>query len=136
MNHNYRLTDFVIVKESDTDIYETIVSVDLSNVQNLPATILQRLEKMINYMITDHEQNQGIMIPLEKMELGIFMNVNTSAKELSLNAYVGYSLDADCITGKDVINNTDEDYSNIKNYFFERLNKLIFEQVKEIEMCC
>ena len=75
MNHNYKLTDFKIVKEPDTDIYEQIVSVDLSNVLELPMVLAQRLENTINYMIAAYEEENGINIPLDNMELGMYMDI-------------------------------------------------------------
>lgn len=135
MNHNYKITDFRIIKEEDTDIHERIVSIDLSNVLELPSIIVQRLEAIINKMIADHEETHSMMIPLENMELGIYMDVDTMKKELSLNAYVGYSYKEECITGKEILNSADADYSVAKKFFFSELNNYIFEQVKKIQSC-
>ena len=77
MNHNYALTDFKIIKESDTDIYEQIVSVDLSNVMELPMVLVHRLENKINHMIAAYEEENGIYIPLDNMELGMHMDIDT-----------------------------------------------------------
>ena len=43
MSHNYKLEDFIIVENKDTDIHERIVSVDLSRIKELPVTIVRRL---------------------------------------------------------------------------------------------
>lgn len=135
MNHNYKLTDFKIMKESDTDIYEQIISVDLSCIKELPIIIVQRLETMINNMIGGYEQEHNVTIPLETMELSMHMDIDTKSNELSINAYVGYSLDKECITAKEMITATDSDYEIIKKYFFSELNTYIFEQIRRIQGC-
>lgn len=139
MNHNYEITDFNnIVEETDTDIKERIVSVGLNDVSALPLCIVHRMENLINKMISDHEEKSGIVIPLEDMELGMYMEVDMLRSELSLNVYIGYSDTKDCITGKEVIlpdmgDNTD--YLTIKKYFFMKLMDEMFEQIMEIEKC-
>ena len=135
VNHNYKLTDFQIVKEFDTDIYEQIISVDLSNVLELPMILVQRLEIIVNDMITDYETESGINIPLENMELGIYMDIDTKSNELSINAYVGYSLDKECITSKEIVTATDADYQVIITFYFRQLNEMVFEQLKKIHGC-
>ena len=135
MNHNYKLTDFKIMKESDTDIYEQIISVDLSSIKELPVIIVQRLETTINNMIGGYEQEHNVTIPLETMELSMHMDIDTKSNELSINAYVGYSLDKECITGKEILSSADADYSVAKKFFFVELNNYIFEQVKRIQSC-
>lgn len=135
MNHNYRLEDFNISTGIDTDMNERIVSMDLSKIKELPVVIIQRLERMLNKMIADHEQERNITIPLMNMEVGIHLDIDTQEKELSLNAYIGYTIEEDCITGKEVITDSDEDYAVIKKFFFTELNHYIFEQLRRIEKC-
>lgn len=139
MNHNYKITDFKnIAEEADTDIKERIVSVGLNEVSELPVCIIHKLENLINKIISDHEEKSGVVIPLDDMELGMYLEVDTLKRELSLNTYIGYSATEDCITGKEVIasdiwDNTD--YLTIKKYFFMRLMDEVFEQIMEIEKC-
>ena len=139
MNHNYKITDFKnIAEEADTDIKERIVSVGLNEVSELPVCIVHKLKNHINTMISDHEEKNGVIIPLEDMELGMYLEVDTLRSELSLNAYIGYSLTEDCITGKEVITSDiwdNTDYLTIKKYFFMRLMDEVFEQIMEIEKC-
>lgn len=136
MSHNYRLEDFKsIVKETDADIKERMVSVDLSSIKEIPSIIVGRLERIINRMVSDYEQERNLTIPLEVMELGMYMNIDTVENELSLNAYIGYTIEEDCITGKEVITDSDEDYAVIKKFFFTELNHYVFEQLRRIEKC-
>ena len=139
MNHTYKITDFnYIVEEADADIKEQIVSVGLNDVSELPLCIVHRMENLINKMISDHEDKSGVIIPLENMELGMYLEVDTLRSELSLNAYIGYSDTEDCITGKEVITSDigdNTDYLNIKKYFFMKLMDEVFEQIAEIEKC-
>ena len=122
MNHNYKITDFKnIAEETDTDIKERIVTVGLNEVSELPVCIVHKLENLINIMISDHEEKTGVVIPLENMELGMYMDLDTLHSELSLNSYIGYSIAEDCITGKEVITSDicdNTDYLTIKKYFF------------------
>lgn len=135
MNHNYKLTDFKIKTEADTDIHERIVSIDLSNVKQLPSIIIERLEILINKTVEEHEQKYNVTIPMDNAELGIYMDIDTQEHTLSLNAYVGYDINEECIVGKEVMTTTDEDYSIIKKYFFNELSNYIFEQVRRIQGC-
>lgn len=136
MSHNYRLEDFKnIVKETDADIKDRMVSVDLSNIKEIPSIIVGRLERIINRMISDYELERNLTIPLEVMELGMYMNIDTVENELSLNAYIGYTIEEDCITEKEVITDSDEDYAVIKKFFFTELNHYVFEQLRRIEKC-
>ena len=139
MNHNYKLTDFKnIVEEADTDIKERIVSVSLSEVSELPVCIIHKLENLINTMISDYEEKSCVVIPLDDMELGMYLEVDTLKRELSLNTYIGYSITEDCITGKEVITSDiwdNTDYLTIKKYFFMKLMDAVFEQIMEIEKC-
>lgn len=135
MSHNYKLGDFNIVTESDTDIHERIVSINLSNVRELPSIIVERLEVLINRIIEDYEKEHNTTVPMDKADLGIYMDIDTQEHTLSLNAYVGYDINKECIVGKEVMTAADEDYSIIKKYFFSELSNYIFEQVRRIQGC-
>ena len=135
MEHNYKLTDFKnIVNDSDTDILERIVSISLWNVEEMPAVIVHRVESMINRMIAEHEEKNNIIIPLEDMRLGMYMNIDTKENELSINVYIGYS-DMECITGKEIIVAENADYAETKQYFFDVLQLCVNEQIKKIRKC-
>ena len=136
MKHNYKLTDFKnIATETDTDIKERMITINLSHVMELPTIIVQSLEKMINYMIEKHEQEHNIIIPIENVELGIFLTVDTLEGKMFLNAYIAYSIDEECITGKEIISVEDGDYSTFKKYFLTELNHCVFIQLRKIENC-
>lgn len=136
MEHNYKLTDFKnIVNDSDTDILERIVSISLWNVEEMPAVIVHRVESMINRMIAEHEEKNNIIIPLEDMRLGMYMNIDTKENELSINVYIGYYSDKECITGKEIIVAENADYAEIKQYFFDVLQYCVDEQIKKIRKC-
>ena len=135
MSHNYKLGDFNIVTESDTDIHERIVSINLSSIKELPTIIVQRLETMINKMISEHEKENNVIIPTDNAELGIYMDIDTQEHTLSLNAYVGYDVEKECITSKEVMTSAEEDYSLIKKFLFKELNHYLFEQVKRLQNC-
>lgn len=136
MNHNYKLTDFKnIATETDTDIKERMVIINLSQVMELPTIIVQRLEKMINNMIEKYEQEQNLIISVENVELGVFLEVDTLEGKMCLNAYIAYSIDEECITGKEIISMKDEDYPTIKKYFLMELNHCVLMQLREIEKC-
>ena len=139
MNHNYKITDFKnIAEETDTDIKERIVTVGLNEVSELPVYIVHKLENLINIMISDHEEKTGVVIPLDDMELGMYLEVDTLKRELSLNTYIGYSITEDCITGKEVITSDiwdNTDYLTIKNYFLMKLLHEMAVQIVEIEKC-
>lgn len=135
MEHNYKLTDFKnIVNDSDTDILERIVSISLWNVEEMPAVIVHRVESMINRMIAEHEEKNNIIIPLEEMRLGMYMNIDTKENELSIDVYIGYS-DMECITGKEIIVAENADYAEIEQYFFDVLQLCVNEQIKKIRKC-
>lgn len=135
MSHNYKISDFRIDAGIDTDINERIVSIDLSNVRELPSIIVERLEALINRIIEEHEKEHNIIVTTENSDLGMFMDIDTQEHTLSLNAYVGYSSEEECIVGKEIMTAADEDYSIMKKYFFNELSNYIFEQVKRIQGC-
>ena len=136
MNHKYKLSDFKrILEEPDTDINERIITVDLSNLKELPEIIIQRLEIIVNRMIADYETENNIAITMEDTELGICIDLDTKEHEISLSAYVSYHPFKECITGKEIIAAADDDYSLIKKFFFKELNHYLFEQVKRLQNC-
>ena len=136
MEHNYKLTDFKnIVNDSDTDILERIVSISLWNVEEMPAVIVHRVESMINRMIAEHEEKNNIIIPLEDMRLGMYMNIDTKENEFSIDVYIGYYSDKECITGKEIIVAENADCAEIKQYFFDVLQHCVDEQIKKIRKC-
>ena len=136
MNYKYKLSDFKrILEEPDTDIRERIITVDLSNLKELPEIIIQRLEVIVNRMIADYETENNQTISLEDTELGICIDLDTKEHEISLSAYISYDPFKECITGKEIISAVDDDYSLIKKFFFKELNHYLFEQVKKIHNC-
>ena len=136
MEHNYKLTDFKnIVNDSGTDILERIVSISLWNVEEMPAMIVHRVESMINRMIAEHEEKNNIIIPLEDMRLGMYMNIDTKENKFSIDTYIEYSSDKECITGKEIIVVENADYTEIKEYFFDVLQLCVNEQIKKIRKC-
>ena len=136
MSYNYKLGNFKnIATETDTDIKERMITINLSHVKELPTSIVQRLEIMINNMIEKHEQEHNIIIPIENVELGIFLTVDTQEGKMFLDSYIAYSVDEECITGREVISVEDGDYPIIKKYFFMELNQVVFMQLSKIEKC-
>ena len=136
MNYKYKLSDFKrILEEPDTDIKERIITVDLSNLKELPEIIIQRLEVIVNRMIAEYEREHNPTISLEDTELGICIDLDTKEQELSLGAYVSYHPFKECITGKEIIAAADDDYYLIKKFFFKELNHYLFEQVRKIHNC-
>ena len=136
MNHKYKLSDFKrILEEPDTDIRERIITVDLSNLKELPEIIIQRLEIIVNRMIAEYETEHNMKISMEDTELGICIDLDTKEQELSIGAYVSYHPFKECITGKEIISAVDDDYSLIKKFFFKELNHYLFEQVKRLQNC-
>lgn len=136
MNHKYKLSDFKrILEEPDTDINERIITVDLSNLKELPEIIIQRLEVIVNRMIADYEREHNMIISMEDTELGICIDLDTKEQEISLGAYVSYHPFKECITEKEIIAAADNDYSLLKKFFFKELNYYLFEQVRKIHNC-
>lgn len=85
-------------------------------------------------MIAEHEEKNNIIIPLEDMRLGMYMNIDTKENEFSIDVYIGYS-DMECITGKEIIVAENADYAEIKQYFFDVLQLCVNEQIKKIRKC-
>ncbi len=133
---SYKLTDFKnIVVDVDTNIYERIISITLSNVKKLPIVLVNRLETLINKITLEHEQKYNRIIPLESMKLSMYLNIDTLKKDLYLSVFIDCLNEKECITTKESIITTDEDYVVIKEYFLSELNHLLLEQVRKIEEC-
>lgn len=134
MNHNYKITDFKKPEfESETDLANISVTVCLRNPLELPSVLEKRLEDMINNLISDCEQENNIIIPLENMDLENCITVDTDKKELSLEVYIGYDTDKEMMYRKEVITAADEHYNVIKKFFVGKLNDYVTEQIKKIE---
>lgn len=136
MNHNYKIKDFNKPEfESDTDLVDIRVTVCLRNPLELPSVLEKRLEDIINTLISECEQENNIIIPLEDMDLGNYITVDTDSNELFIEVYIGYDVTKELLHKKEVINAADEDYSIIKKFFFEKLNDYVLEQIRRIEEC-
>ena len=82
MNHNYKITDFKKPEfESDTDLADISVTVCLRNPLELPSVLEKRLEDIINNLISECEQENNIIIPLEDMDLENCITVDTKTNE-------------------------------------------------------
>lgn len=141
MKHNYKLTDFKRMQGENSDIYdfENLASVDLTNVRELPTSIVIRLETMINRMITEYEQENNVVIPLDSMKISMQIEVDSDKRELYLQVFVGYRLEEECLHGKNIISSDNEDYDNIKKYFITEFTSLVLgranEWIKKFEDC-
>lgn len=136
MNHNYKITDFKKPEfESDTDIADISVTVCLRNPLELPSVLEKRLEDIINNLICECEQENNIIIPLENMDLENCITVDTDSNELYVEVYIGYDVTKELLHKKEVITAADEHYSIIKQFFFNKLNDYVTEQIKKIEKC-
>lgn len=134
MSHNYRLTDFKITKDvNDIDLNEKVISVDLSDVKKIPSGIVPRLERMINEMIGEYEEKKAINIPLDSMELFMYVTANCF-NDLVVEIYIGlWCGEMDTIEKKESIGVSDEDYTVIKQYFVGELWNDTYEKLKKIE---
>lgn len=136
MNHNYKITDFKKPEfESDTDLADISVTVCLRNPLELPFILEKRLEDIINYLISEYEQENNIIIPLEDMDLENCITVDTNSNELFIEAYIGYDVAKELLHKKEIITADDKHYSIIKKFFFGKLNDYVTEQIKKIEEC-
>ncbi len=136
MNHNYKITDFKKPEfESDTDLADISVTVCLRNPFELPSVLEKRLEDIINNLISECEQINNIIIPLEDMDLENCITVDTKTNELFIEVYIGYDVTKELLHKKEVITAADEHYSIIKKFFFDTLNEYVSEQIKKIEEC-
>ena len=136
MKHNYRLADFKRMGgESDTDIRDIHVFMELGNLSELPAVIETRLENMANNLIAEHEQKTNTTLVLDDMELGASVEIRKESGELAINVYIGYSIEFDCLCGEDVIKREEKDYMYIRKFFFDMLNDYVLAEIKIIEDC-
>lgn len=136
MNHNYKITDFKKPEfESDTDLADISVTVCLRNPLELPSVLEKRLEDIINNLISECEQENNIIIPLEDMDLENCITVDTDSNELFIEAFIGYDVTKELLHKKEVVAATDEHYGIIKKFFFGKLNDYVSEQIKKIEEC-
>lgn len=136
MNHNYKIKDFKKPEfESDTDLADISVTVCLRNPLELPSVLEKRLEDIINNLISECEQENNIIIPLEDMDLENCITVDTKTNELFIEVYIGYDVTKELLHKKEVITAADEHYSIIKKFFFGKLNDYVSEQIKKIEEC-
>lgn len=136
MNHNYKITDFKKPEfESDTDLADISVTVCLRNPLELPSVLEKRLEDIINNLISECEQENNIVIPLEDMDLENCITVDTDSNELFIEVFIGYDVTKELLHKKEVITAADEHYSIIKKFFFGKLNDYVSEQIKKIEEC-
>ena len=69
------------------------------------------------------------------MRLGMYMNIDTKENKFSIDTYIGYYSDKECITGKEIIVAENADYAEIKQYFFDVLQHCVNEQIKKIRKC-
>lgn len=136
MNHNYKITDFKKPEfESDTDFTDISVTVCLQNPFELPSVLEKRLEDIINNLISKCEQENNFTIPLENIDLGNYITVDTDSNELFIEVYIGYDVTKELLHKKEVITAADEHYNIIKKFFFWKLNDYVTEQIKKIEEC-
>lgn len=136
MNHNYKITDFrKPVFETDTALSDINVTVCLRNPLELPSVLEKRLENMINRLVSECEQENNIIIPLENMDLENCITVDTNTKELLLEVFIGYDVLKGLLHRKEVITATDKHYDIIRKFFFNKLNDYVAEQIRRIEEC-
>lgn len=136
MNHNYKITDFKKPEfKSDTDLADISVTVCLRNPLELPSILEKRLEDIINNLISECEQENNIIIPLEDMDLENCITVDTKTNELFIEVFIGYDVTKELLHKKEVITAADKHYSIIKKFFFEKLNDYVLEQIRRIEEC-
>lgn len=136
MNHNYKLTDFKNPKyETDTDLGDINVTICLRNPLELPSVLEKRLEDTINNLISECEQENNIIIPLENMDLENCITVDTDTKELLLEVFIGYDVSKELLHRKEVITAADEHYDIIRKFFFNKLNDYVSEQIRRIHNC-
>ena len=136
MNHNYKLADFKKSElESDIDLTDITVTICLHNTLKLPSALEKRLEDIINNLISEHEQKNNIIIPLENMDLESCLSVHTDTNELCIDVYIGYNLEKELLHKKEILAVTDEHYYIIREFFFNKLNDYVAMQIKRIEGC-
>lgn len=133
MSHNYKLTDFKNPEyETDTDLMDINVTIFLRNPLELPSVLEQRLEGIINNLISEYEHENNTVIPLDDMDLEICIDVNTREDSLSLLVYIGFD-GSELLYKKEIISVDDEHYEIIRKFFFMKLDEYVSEQIKRIE---
>lgn len=136
MNHNYKITDFKKCEfEADTDLRSITVTICLRNPLELPSILVNRIEDIINNLITECEQKNNIIIPLESMDLENCITVDTDTKELLIEVFIGYDVSKELLHKQEIITATDEHYDIIRKFFFGKLNDYVSEQIRRIEKC-
>lgn len=136
MNHNYKLTDFKNPEyETDTDLMDINVTIFLRNPLELPSVLEQRLEGIINNLISEYEHENNTVIPLDDMDLENCITVDTKINELFIEVFVGYDVSKELLHRKEIISADDEHYDIISKFFFNKLNDYVSEQIRRIEEC-
>lgn len=136
MNHNYKISDFKKCNsETDTDLRDISVTICLRNPLELPSILEKRIEDIINNLITECEQENNIIIPLENMELENCISVDTDIGELFIEVFIGYDVSKELLHKQEIIAATDEHYDIIRKFFFSKLNDYVSGQIKRIEEC-
>ena len=111
------------------------MTVCLRNPLELPSVLEKRLEDIINNLISECEQENNIIIPLEDMDLENCITVDTNSNELFIEVFIGYDVTKELLHKKEVITADDEHYCIIKKFFLGKLNDYVTEQIKKIEKC-
>lgn len=136
MNHNYKITDFKKMGgESDTDIRDIHVFMELANLSGLPSIIKMRIEDIANNLISDYEQKNNTTLLLDDMELGACIEIRKDIGELVINVYIGYSLECDCLHAEQLIKKDDIHYAFIRKYYFDMLNEYVNDEIRKLEEC-
>lgn len=107
----------------------------MRNPLELPSILEKRIEDIINNMITECEQENNIIIPLENMELENCILVDTDIGGLFIEVYIGYDLSKEFLHKQEIITAADEHYDIIRKFFFGKLNDYVSEQIRRIEEC-
>lgn len=136
MNHNYKLADFKKSEfESDIDLTDITVTICLHNALKLPSALEKRLEDIINNLISEHEQKNNIIIPLENMDLESCLSVHTDTNKLCIDVYICYDRKKELLHKVEVLAVTDKHYSIARKFFFNKLNNYVAGQIQRIEAC-
>lgn len=136
MNHNYKITDFKKMGgESDTDIRDIHVFMELANLSGLPSIIKMRIEDIANNLISDYEQKNNTTLSLDDMELGACIEIRKDIGELVINVYIGYSLECDCLHAEQLIKKDDAHYAFIRKFYFDMLHDYVNDEIRKLEEC-
>lgn len=138
MKHNYKITDLRVIDniwEPEMNLENIRATIRLQNPMELPAILKKRLECIINNLISEEEQKNNILIPLEDMELEICITVDTVKKALLIQVFIVYDVLKEFMHNSEVITATDEHYDVIKKFFFSKLKAILTEQVRKLEDC-